>query len=231
VTAEAGGAPDRIVVVVPAHDEATRIASTVASLRTIPGVTEVVVVDDGSHDETAAEAGNAGARVVRLGRKHGKGPAMMRGVAASDAPVLLFADADLGASAANLGVLLAPVLDGSADVAIAAPPRGDGPSGFGLVEAFSRWGIVRLTGQSFDRPLSGQRALRRSLLDTVGPFAAGFGVETGFTVDAVRAGYRVVEVPCEIRHARTGRDPAGFAHRARQAADVLRALTARWRRR
>src|SRR5262245_24313351 len=100
-------------------------------------------------------------------------------------------------------------------------------SGFGLVEGLAGWGIRRSTGRRMDRPLSGQRAIRREA-GSMG-FARGFGVETAFTIDALRAGYRVVEVPCEITHARTGRDPAGFAHRARQGVDVVRALASRWR--
>ena len=213
---------------VPAHNEAARVAATVAALRTIPDIDEVVVVDDGSTDATANQAERAGARVVRMSRNEGKGRALERGIAATEAPVVLLADADLGDSAANLHVILAPVLDGRADVAIAAPPGGDGPSGFGLVEGVARWGISRLAGRRMERPLSGQRALRRIV---AGAFASGFGAETAFTIDALRAGYRVVEVPCEISHARTRRDPAGFAHRARQGVDVTRALASRWRRR
>jgi glycosyltransferase involved in cell wall biosynthesis len=215
-----------ITAVVPAYNEERRVAATVRALRSIPGVAEVIVVDDGSTDATASEAASAGARVVTLERNRGKGHALERGVAASTAPILLLADADLEGSAANLRALVEPLRDDIADVAIAAPPRTGGPSGFGLVEGLAGWGIRRLTGKRLSRPLSGQRAIRR---DAAGGFAAGFGVETAFTIDALRAGYRVVEVPCEITHARTGRDPAGFAHRARQGIDVIRALASRWR--
>lgn len=220
-----------VVAVVPAHNESGRVGSTVTALRGIPGVEAVVVVDDGSTDATADEATRAGARVVRLGRRMGKGGALNQGVAAAGTPdVLLLADADLGDSAAALNALLHPLADGDADVAIAAPPRDEGPSGFGLVERFGRWGIRKLAGNVMDRPLSGQRAIRREVVEAVGPFAHGFGVDTAFTIDALRAGYRVFEVPVEFTHARTGRDPAGFLHRARQGLDVGRALAGRWRR-
>jgi glycosyltransferase involved in cell wall biosynthesis len=220
-----------IAAVVPARNEARRVAATVAALKRIPGIDEVIVVDDGSTDDTAAEAERAGARVIRMSRNEGKGRALEAGARATNAAVVLLADADLEESASNLRVLLDPVVAGEADVAIAAPPRVGGPSGFGLVEGFARWGTGMLTGRRFDRPLSGQRAVRADVLKAAGRFAAGFGAETGFTIDAVRAGYRVVEVPCAISHARTGRDPAGFAHRAKQGIDVARALAGRWRRR
>ena len=221
-----------VVAVVPALNEARRVAATVSALRGIEGVGEVIVIDDGSTDATAELAKRAGARVLRLGRPRGKGNALSHGVAnAGPADVYLLADADLGDSARALKALLDPVLAGEIDVAIAAPPRGDGPSGFGMVEDFARWGVRKLAGSVMDRPLSGQRAIRREVVEAVGGFAHGFGVDAAFTVDALRAGYRVIEVPCEFSHAKTGRDPAGFAHRARQGLDVARALASRWRRR
>jgi len=221
-----------VVAVVPAHDEESRIADTVAALLSIPRVGAVIVVDDGSNDRTASVARRAGATVVGLSRNRGKAAALQRGLdETGGAGVVLFADADLGASAAALQAVLDPVLAGTADVAVAAPPRADGPSGFGAVEGLARWGIRRVTGVRLDRPLSGQRAARREVLAALDGFAPGFGIETSFTLDALRAGYRVVEVPCAISHARTGRDLAGFAHRARQGLDVARALAARARRR
>jgi len=228
VSAGDNSEPD-VAAVVPARNEARRVAATVTALKRIPNVGDVIVVDDGSTDETTAEAERAGARVIRLRRNEGKGRALDAGVRATDAAIVLLADADLEDSASNLMVLLDPVLAGAADVAIAAPPRIGGPSGFGLVERLARWGTRTMTGRRFDRPLSGQRAVRAEVLKTIGPFAGGFGAETGFTIDALRAGYRVVEVPCEISHARTGRDPAGFAHRAKQGFDVVRALARRRR--
>lgn len=189
-------------------------------------VDEVVVVDDGSADRTAAEAERAGARVLRLGRGRGKGYALAAGCdAVAGAEVILLADADLGASAANLRPVLEPVLDGRADIAVAAPRPG-APSGFGLVEAFARWGIRRTTGRTVSRPLSGQRAIRAEVIGSI-RFAGGFGVETAMTIDALRAGFRLLEVPCDFTHARTGRTIAGFVHRFRQGFDIARALRTR----
>jgi glycosyltransferase involved in cell wall biosynthesis len=216
-----------VSAVVPARNESGRVGATVTALRRIDGVADVIVVDDGSTDDTGAEAEAAGARVIRSTRSRGKGAALDIGVTAADGKIILLVDADLGASAEALVALLAPVLAGEADLAIAAPPRLGGPSGFGLVEGLARWGIERLGARRFDRPLSGQRAVRREVLDALGAFAPGFGVDTAFTIDALRAGYRVIEVPCSFTHAATGRDAAGFVHRARQGADIARALAVR----
>lgn len=217
----------RVVVLIPAHDEADRIADTVLAARDVAGVDEVVVVDDGSSDDTASRAGSAGARVVRLARNIGKGAALDAGLASLDGrpDVLLLLDADLGASASEAAALLRPVADGSADMTIARFPRPAGKAGFGLVKGLARWGIARLGGGlRVSAPLSGQRALGAAAIRTAAPFAFGYGVEVALTVRAARAGLRVLEVETNMEHAATGRDAAGFAHRGRQFAHVAFAL-------
>jgi hypothetical protein len=78
-------------------------------------------------------------------------------------------------------------------------------------------------------PLSGQRALTSDALRAVLPFAPRFGMETGMTIDAARAGLRVCELELDLEHRATGRTPRGFAHRARQLADIVAAGAARVR--
>lgn len=219
----------RVAAIVPARNEATRIANTVSALRADARVDDVIVVDDASVDDTARYAANAGARAFRLRERVGKGGALAFGLRHTSARVILFIDGDLGETAAVAGSLLEPILAGTADMAIASPPP-TGPSGFGFVESFARLGIRMLTGSTMTRPLSGQRALRREILDRF-LIAPRFGVEVGLTVDALRAGFRVVEVVYPIRHARTGRTYRGFRHRARQGVDITRALTVRLLRR
>ncbi len=216
-----------VAAIVPARNEAARIGSTVRALRAIADVTEVIVVDDASADTTAELAKEAGAAVLRLPKREGKGGALRAGLARTEAPIVLFIDGDLGATAAIAHELLEPILNGDADLTIAAPPP-SAASGFGLVERLSRRGIRALTGNDMARPLSGQRALRRDVLARAS-IAPRFGVETAMTIDALRAGFRVVEIPLELEHARTGRDAAGFAHRARQGADVMMVLLSRLR--
>ena len=225
--------PSSVVAVVPAKDEEARVGATVTALRELPQVAHVVVVDDGSADQTAAVAEWAGrVDVVRHERNRGKAAAMATGAAraaelAPGAPVL-FVDADLEGSAANLGPVVDAVLSGEADMAIAVLPPQDRPGGgFGIVVRTAREGIAHLTGWTPTQPLSGQRCLTREALDAAMPLAAGWGVEVGLTVDVLRAGGRVVEVPCDLRHRVTGRDLASQVHRARQLAGVTRALAGR----
>ncbi|HSV74395.1 MAG TPA: glycosyltransferase family 2 protein [Chthonomonadales bacterium] len=215
--------------VVPALNEEPRIARTIRALRAVGGISEVVAVDDGSTDATAREAEAAGARVVRLQRNAGKGAALTAGAGETHADVLLFIDADLEDTAAQASCLLAPVLCGEADMAIARFPIVPGAGGgAGLVVRLARWGIRRATGRTMISPLSGQRALTRAALNRCLPLSEGFGVEVGLTVDALLAGLRVTEIATTMAHRVTGRRPADIRHRARQFVAVCRAL---WQRR
>ena len=220
-----------VTVLIPAHDEAARIAASVESALGIPGVSKVLVIDDASGDATADLAEAAGAEVLRLSSNLGKGAALDVGLARvrAGADVLLMLDGDLGASAAQGALLLEPVLSGEAAMAVAAFPRPEGKAGFGLVKGLARFGIRALggaAGRSFaaTAPLSGQRAMTRECWEKVTPFAFGYGVEVALTVRALRSGLTVVEVPTTMSHDATGRDAAGFAHRGRQFAHVARAL-------
>jgi glycosyltransferase involved in cell wall biosynthesis len=229
------------VALVPAFNEAGRVGATVTALRKLPEVAEVLVVSDGSTDATAARALEAGAHCLDLPRNFGKGDALNAGLAAlmgrvadgltPEPEVLLLADADLGDSAGGLQALLAPVLAGDADVAVADLPPQAGAGGFGVAMGIARWGMERTSGRRLGEPLSGQRALRWSALPMLIPFAPGFGVEVAMTMDALRAGLKLIEVEVDLRHAATGRDLAGILHRGRQAGAIVRELARRraWR--
>jgi glycosyltransferase involved in cell wall biosynthesis len=237
----------RVAAVVPCKDEADRIGATVEALLGLPQVGRVVVVDDGSTDGTAARAGAAGAEVVSHTRNRGKAAALETGVrrvrdlerveAGSGSPraawpaALLFVDGDLEATAANVGVLTDAVLAGAADMTIATlPAQLTAGGGRGLVVGLARGGIERLTGFRAVQPLSGMRCLSPAAYTAATPLARGWGVETALTVDVLRAGLRVLEVPCELQHRVSGRDWRGQLHRAEQYRDVWLALVRRgWR--
>ena len=213
----------RVLAVVPAHDEAERIADTVKLLDQLPQVDRVAVVDDGSRDGTGDEARAAGAIVLSSRRRLGKGGAMEEALRRLPvAHVYLFVDADVAATAGSAGPLVDAVLDGSCDLAIGRlPPQAGG--GFGVVRRLAAALIRACAGFRASAPLSGQRAIRASALLACRPLAAGFGMETAMTIDAVRAGYRVREVDVDMTHRATGRGLPGFVHRARQGIEILQA--------
>jgi glycosyltransferase involved in cell wall biosynthesis len=228
-----------LAVVIPAYNEADRVGDTVTAAKTLPGVDVVVVVDDGSRDATARVARDAGARALRYARNHGKAMAMMVGareVAQLDRRRpdegprhLLFLDADLGATAAGAGPLIAPVAAGEADMSVAVFANRVKRGGHGFVVRLAGSGIKRATGWTPAQPLNGQRCLTRAAYDAARPLARGFGVETAMTIDLKRKGMRIVEVEVEMAHRATGSDLASQLHRARQFADVALALAVRLR--
>ncbi|QUX29117.1 glycosyltransferase [Nocardiopsis akebiae] len=241
---EEGAGPEgtAIAVVIAAKDEAARVGSTVEAARALPGVDLVVVVDDGSADRTAELALDAGARVIRHSRNRGKGAAMETGAegvrlieeheAGDGAPRsprhLLFLDADLEATAAEAAPLVEPVRGGKADMTIALfPATRMRLGGHGFVVRLARGGVRKATGWEPEQPLNGQRCLTRAAFEAARPLAPGFGVETGLTIDVLRAGYRVLEVEVPLEHRATGTDLRAQLHRAHQFADVARALAVR----
>jgi glycosyltransferase involved in cell wall biosynthesis len=222
-----------VVVVIPARDEAQRIAATIAAAHRLDGVELVVVVDDGSTDATPTIARTSGAKVVCHPANRGKAAALATGtgVAAEQLAaehLLLFVDADLEDSAAALAALVPPVSSGEADMSIAIlPPQRAPGGGRGLVVRLARRGVEDLTGWVPTQPLSGMRCLNQTAYLAAQPLARGWGVEVGLTVDVLRAGLRVVEVPCELHHRVTGSDWRAQLHRARQYRDVGLALAQR----
>ncbi|MFL5883481.1 MAG: glycosyltransferase family 2 protein [Thermoleophilaceae bacterium] len=216
--------PPEITIVVTARDEAERLGDTIAALRdAFPGA-RVVVGDDASTDGSAEVARAAGADVVRSERRLGKGGIATLAARSGGADVIVLADGDLGDSARQLPRLVEAL--GGADIAVAKFARRVG-GGFGVALGFAGWAIRRRTGLELDAPISGQRALRAEVLDAVLPFAPGFGMEIGMTIDAHRAGFRLIEVELDLSHRTTGRTAAGFLHRFRQLRDFARVYISR----
>jgi glycosyltransferase involved in cell wall biosynthesis len=220
-----------LAAIVAAHNEADRIGETVKALREALPSAVIWVADDASSDGTAEVAMSAGARVVSRGRPHGKGGNVSAAAEAvlsegEPAAIVLLCDGDLGASAARLAPLVTAVEAGECDLAVAAFGTRVG-GGFGLALGFAHWAIRRLCSFDAKAPISGQRAMRADVLRAVLPFARGYGMELGMTIDAVRAGYRVGEYELDLSHRVTGRSFRGFLHRGRQLADFVAAYRAR----
>jgi glycosyltransferase involved in cell wall biosynthesis len=222
---------DSLAVIVAARNEADRVGETLAALRaTFPGAA-IWVADDASSDGTAELALAGGAQVVSRGKPHGKGANVTAAAEAAlsaepAAALFLLCDGDLGSSAARLAPLVEAVEKGECDLAVAAFSRRVG-GGFGVAVGFAHWAIRRLCGVDTEAPISGQRALRADSLRATLPFAAGFGMEIGMTVDAVRAGHRLGEYELDLEHRASGRSLAGFLHRGAQLRDFARVYVAR----
>jgi hypothetical protein len=225
----------RVAAIIPAHDEARRIAATVRAVRAIPGVDLVLVVDDGSVDDTQHVAREAGAVVVRLSHNRGRAAAMETGaavVAMRDVPdrtarSLLFLPADLAESAVAVAPLVPPVLAGEADMTVGQLASPIAPGGHGLIVGQARRAVAQLTGWTPADPMSPLRCLTREAFEAATPLAHGAGIWPAMTIDLLRAGYRVAEVPCELRHHPEGGSLRNQVKRLVGARDVELAISAR----
>lgn len=217
---------EQVSIIIPAYNEELRIGKTLSSLRNEKWIREVIVVDDGSKDQTTSEAKKWTRHVIRLPRNGGKALAIEKGCHYASSPILLFLDADLEHSAALAKMLVQPIWLEQAEMTIAIfPPSVNG--GFGMVKAFASWGIYKKTGRKLLAPLCGQRALKKEVLEACYQGDKGFGIEVGLALDFLSAGYRVQEIEVGFTHRETGKRLSGFYHRMKQGVSVCQSLISR----
>jgi len=219
-----------ISVLIPAYNEENKITRTIESLYKLKEVKQIIVIDDGSWDNTALVASKAGAQVIKLSANRGKGAALNEGAKYISKDWVALIDADLEETASELKKLIPPVFEGNYDMAIAVFPPAVKKGGVGLVKNLASLGLKIMTKNVFLAPLSGQRLMSKQVFLDLLPLAGGFGVEVGMTIDACLKGYRIVEVFTNMGHAETGRNWEGFLHRGKQFKDVFYTLTKKgWR--
>ena len=178
-------------VVIPALNEAARIADVVRHAWKDPATAEVIVIDDSSIDETVERARCAGARVI-LSSLLGKGASMRDGAEAAGSELVVYLDGDLhGLREAIVSDLCRPLLDGEADFVKARFGRGGGRVTELTAKPMLKVFFPELA--HFGQPLGGIVAARRSLLQSLS-FEDGYGVDVGLLIDAHRAGARLAEV-------------------------------------
>lgn len=195
-------------VVLPAYDEAETIGDVVCRLREAPlNLVEVLVVDDGSTDGTAAVARAAGAKVIRHERNRGKGEALRTGLRASSAAVVVFLDADGQDDVADIPALLAAL---EPDVAMVIGSRFAGTLLDGAITPLNRFGNRLLTGifnalygSRLGDTQAGFRVVRRNSIEPGALRARSYDIETEMLIHVLQRGGRVVEVPV-TRHPRRG---------------------------
>lgn len=196
----------------PALDEAATVADVIGRIPTeVPGVTSlrVVVVDDGSTDDTAAVATEAGAEVVRLGRHRGLGATFRAGLQAAlamGADVIVNIDADGQFDPRDIPKLVAPILDRRADMVTAS--RFADPALVPDMPWIRKWGnrrfsrlISRLTGEKLHDVSCGFRAYSRD----AALHATLIGVHTythEVILDLAFRGFQILEVPVKVAGSR-----------------------------
>lgn len=223
---EASTVPHRIAVVIPCHDEAASIGRVVERFRSLLPQADVVVVDNGSTDDTAAVARTAGARVVSESRL-GKGFALLTGFAETQgADFTVMIDGDDTYPADDVSRLVEAALSEGADMVIGTRLE---DAGVGALRPGHDAGnrlfiaLVRLLFGIRTRDLfSGYRLLSRRFLDTTPLVATGFDVEAELSVQAQVHGFRVAEIPVAYRARTTG--SSSKLHTWRDGYRILRGI-------
>jgi glycosyltransferase involved in cell wall biosynthesis len=195
---------ERIVAVIPAYNEERFIGSVV--LQTLPYVRTVIVVDDGSTDQTAGVAQAAGAVIIRHPKNLGKGAALNTGFEAateyrSDAIVTL--DADSQHNPAELSKIVAPVLNDEADIVIGSRYLDD-KSGVPRIRIWGHQVINLITrfasGETSTDSQSGYRAFSSKALDSTYFASSGFSVESEMQFIAKEHKMRLKEVRITVQY-------------------------------
>lgn len=194
-----------VSVIIPALDEEESIGRVLAAIPR-DEVEEIIVVDGGSTDDTAAIAQAAGARVIYEPRR-GYGQACAAGVVAANGGIVFFLDADGADDPGQIPDLLAPILDGAADLVLGSRLAEElAPDAMPWHQRFGNRLAARLIRWLYGLPLtdlSPFRAIRRESLLALGMKEMTHGWPTEMIVKAARGGWRIVEVPVHY-HPRSG---------------------------
>lgn len=168
-------------LIIPAYNEAANISRVLSVVTKMPDFREIIVVDDGSSDETSSIAATFGVRVIRVERNQGKGGAIAVGFQACGTPFLTLLDADLiGLQPHHLRSLAEPVLNGQAAMSLGL---------FASGRKRTDW------AQKIAPAITGQRVLRRELLAGIPDLAATrFGVDLIITNHVKRMQLPIAEV-------------------------------------
>jgi len=212
----------RINAIVPAYNEEKNIKATLTALKKSKYITGILVIDDGSKDDTYRIVKEMGINIIKLNKNYGKGKAIKEGLVRliDFSDIICFFDADIGDSAKEADKLILPVLKGEGDVVIGRFIN-KGSGGFGLVKKLSKYGVKFFTGRAIESVLSGQRVFKAEVLKKINNIPGNYGIEVSMTIDVLKLGYSILEVPVNMYHEETKNNLKGFLHRGRQFVQVL----------
>lgn len=180
-----------IAAIIPAFNEEATIKDVIQAVQSSPHISEVIVVDDGSSDKTGEIAESFNIKILQLIKNQGKGVAMDQGVRETDAPLLIFIDADLiGINSENLNNLIEPVLSGRKDMTVGAVDRRN----------FRR--VICWLLEKTELPFSGTRVMKREFWEELPEkYKKKYYIESAITYFAKRKGLRIEKVLMEeVRH-------------------------------
>jgi glycosyltransferase involved in cell wall biosynthesis len=180
-----------VSVIIPAFNEEKTVAHVVKVVKSLNYIKEVIVVDDGSSDQTARVALDAGAIVINHLKNRGKGAAIKTGFKSSKGDIVVFLDADLqNLTKVQVDNIIKPIMSGEADITKTKFKREAGRVTELTAKPLLNFFFPEI---KFDQPLSGQFAAKRSFLNKI-KLEDDYGVDVGIVLDADVMGMKVKEV-------------------------------------
>lgn len=216
----------RLICAVPVYNEGDLIIDTIESLKKIKYIDEILIIDDGSEDNTLEVVNTLGVNVISLNKNHGKGYAIKTAIQSLEYDYIGFIDGDLGKTSIETEKLIIPVINGEADVSIAKFPERKtmtkSKGGFGLVMEMAKKGIYFFTKKEIDTSLSGQRIYKKEVIDKMEYIPDRYGIEVAMTIQTINNGFSIIEVPVTMEHRYSQRNLKGIIHRGKQFWDILK---------
>lgn len=181
----------KVSVIIPAFNEENTVARVVDVIGQVSCVDEIIVVDDGSSDNTAQEAKDAGAIVISHEGNKGKGEALYTGYKNAECDIIAFIDADIhNLTSKKVASMIKPILDGKTDITKTKFARESGRVTELTAKPLLNFFFPEI---SFEQPLSGQFAARKEILKKI-KFEKDYGVDVGIVIDADVLGISIMEV-------------------------------------
>lgn len=215
---------EKVVAAVPVYNEADRIGDTVAGLKNVDLIDEILIINDGSVDNTAKIIKKLNVSIITVPQNQGKGYAMKIAIKKMDYDYIAFVDGDLGFTSTEVVKLIEPVVSGEVDFTIAKFDIPKIKGGFGFVKDLAKKGVFFHTREEMDTSLSGQRVYRKEVIESMRYIPTHYGIEVAMTIQAINNGYKFKEIPVSMTHRYSDRSFKGFKHRGRQFWDIFKTL-------
>lgn len=181
----------KVSVIIPAYNEEETVAKVVGVVKKAAYVDEIIVVNDGSSDQTESEAIKAGAKVINHETNKGKGEALKTGYKQSECDIIAFIDADIrNLTSDKVESMIKPILEGKTDITKTKFSRASGRVTELTAKPLLNFFFPEI---SFEQPLSGQFAARKEVLKKIN-FESDYGVDVGIVIDADVLGISIMEV-------------------------------------